>query len=267
VTGDAGCEDFRSVVSANGGVYFMSSKGLYSISRGEELSYAGEAADKYWSTYANVVAANMMPDRQEIRFEVTGGNGGIVDALTGSSIAAQKMVLNYVTGQWTTHRTYLDKTVVDARVVGGVYYWADSANVYKEDASTFLDPASTYVRMLIRTGWIKPAGFQGFVRVGRVNALRVRKTAHAFTVNVENDYIPTINTTETWTNAALAALSHLPLSLHLTRQKGVAYRVTFYDATDGTLGTGEGYSAYALQLHAKAIRGTFEKELVAGAKG
>lgn len=268
ITGDAGCEDFRSVVSANGGVYFMSAKGLYGLSRGEELSYAGESADKYWSSYANVVAATMMPDRQEIRFEVTGGTGGIVDALTGATIAAQKMVLNYVTNQWTTHRTYLDKTVVDARVVGGVYYWADSANVYKEDATTFLDPGSTFVRMLIRTGWIKPAGTQGWVRTQRAMHLGVRKTAHAFTMFCENDYVAgTTTATKTWTNAQLVTLPREQLNLHLVRQKGEAYRFTLYDGQDGAVGTGEGYSAFSLQLLAQALRGTFEKKLLAAARG
>lgn len=267
VTGDAGCTDHRSLVAAHGGVFFKSAKGLYAISRGEELSYAGEAADKYWSSYANLFAANMLPDRQEIRFEVSGGTG-VGDALTGSAIAAQKLVFNYTTGQWSTHRNYLDATPIDAIVANGIYYWATSAGaVYKEDTTTFLDPSSTFVRRLLRTGWVKPAGFQGWSRVQRAMLLAHRKTAHALTMFCENDYVASTTATKTWTDAQIATLPFEQVSLQLIRQKGESYRFTVYDAQDGTVGTGEGATMFGLQLRAKEIRGTFEKTLIAAAKG
>lgn len=267
ITGDAGCTDHRSLVAANGGLLFKSAKGLYGLSRGEELSYVGESADKYWTNYANIVSANMMPDRQEVRFEVSGG-AGVGDALTGVAVAAQKMVMNYVTGQWTTHRNYTDATAIDGIVAGGVYHWATSAGIaYKEDSTTFLDPASTFVRMLIRTGWVKPAGFQGWVRCQRAMHLGARKTPHSLTMTCENDYVATIRSTKTWTNFLLSGLPTEQVNLHLVRQKGQAYRFTTYDGSSGAVGTGEGSSMLGLQLYAQALKGTFEKKLLAEARG
>lgn len=267
VTGDAGCTDHRSIVMANGGLLFKSAKGVYGLSRAEELSYAGENGDAYWSNYTNIVAANMLTDRQELRFEVSGG-AGVGDAITGSAIAAQKLVLNYVTGQWTTHRNYLDGTAIDARVAGGVYYWATSGGaVYKENAASFLDPSSTFVRMLIRTGWIKPAGFQGWVRARRSMLLNARKTDHALTMFCENDYLASTTTTKSWTAAQIATFPNEQVDLHLIRQKGESYRFTVYDGSDGTVGTGEGTAMFGLQLYAQALRGTFEKKLLAAARG
>jgi hypothetical protein len=267
VTGDAGCNDARATLATDTGVLFKSAKGLYELSRGEQVSYKGEAADAYWSGYADIVAANMLTDRQEARFEVSGG-AGVGDALTGSAIASQKLVLNYLTGQWTTHRNYQDATAVDAIVVAGVYYWATSAGaVYKENTSSFLDPSSTYVRSLLRTGWLMPTGPQGFSRVGRAMHHGQRKTDHTLTLFVENDYVATTTTTRTWTAAELAALPQEQTAIHLKQQKGEAYRFTVYDGVGGTLGTGEGCTFLSIQLLAKPIRGTFEKMLSAGAKG
>jgi hypothetical protein len=153
-------------------------------------------------------------------------------------------------------------------VVAGTYHWATAAGtVFKENTASFLDPSSTFVRSLIRTGWLMPTGPQGFSRVGRIMHHGQRKTDHTLTMFVENDYVNTITTTRTWTAAELAALPQEQVGIHLKQQKGEAYRITIYDGVGGTLGTGEGCTFLSVQLLAKPIRGTFEKMLSAGAKG
>lgn len=257
MTSDAGGAEPRSSIATDAGILALSAKGLYLLSRGEEMSYRGENADAYWGGTTKVVAANMIPDRQEIRFELTGGSG------------PKKVVYNYGTQRWTTHTNYGSQSAVDAIVVGGTYYWAVAGNnVYKEDTTTFLDPGATFVSMKIRTAWVKPAGFQGWSRVQRAMALAQRKTDHQLTLEVENDYVSgTITATKTWTAAQIASLPREQVNLHLVRQKGESYRFTLYDGANGTLGTGEGYAAYGLQLLAQALRGTFEKKLLAAARG
>ena len=260
ISGDAGCGDPRSLVTTPDGVMFQSPKGMYMISRAEQVMYAGQAADRYWASYTNVVAANMLPDRREVRFELSGPIPPLATPL------GQKVVLNYQDAKWTTHRNYLDAAAASAVVVNGVYYWATAGgHVYAEN-NGFLDPNSTYIPSTLETGWIQAAGPQGFCRYGRVVLLNDWRADHGLEMQVAKDYSLAYTQSVAFSRTSLNALSLEQVSLHVSDQKGEAIRLRISDYADG-VSPGEGFAARAALFYAKAIRGTFEKLLSAGARG
>lgn len=260
VTGDCGCTDPRSVVTTPDGVMFRSNKGVYLINRGLQLTYMGEPADAYWTSYAEVVAANMLPDRREVRFEIATPIPPL------ASPDGQKVVYNYQSQQWTTHRNYTDVSAIDARVVNGRYCWATATGqVYQENDSS-LDPASTYIPMSFETGWIYPAGQQGFCRVQRVNFLGDWKADHGLELQLAKDYSDVYSESVQFDRDTLNVLPHEQVSYHVHDQKGEAVRFRVSDYDDGG-SPGEGFSAHGVAFLAKAIRGSFEKLLGDLAKG
>lgn len=260
LTGDAGCVDPRSIVVQPDGVMFQSSKGLYIVTRGEQLIYAGEPADRYWGEYSTVTAANMLSSAREIRFEVSGPIPPL------ASPSGQKVVLNYQTGQWTTHLNYADAAAIDGKVVNGVYYWATEAgDIYQETPGVYLDPSSTYISMTIELGYVAASGPQGFVRHARAMVLGDWKADHGFEIQVGKDYSNVYTQSAAFSRTTLTTLSLEQLAIHIADQKGEAIRLRMSDYADGG-SPGEGYTASAVLFYLKPIRGTFEKLLADGAR-
>lgn len=249
VSTDCGCEDPRSVVATADGIMFRSAKGIQLLSRGEAVSYIGVPVELYTDQSSDIVAAVMLTDAREVRFEI-----------------GQKLVYNYHTQAWTTHVNYADIAAVDAIVVGGVYHWATSAgNVYREN-DTFLDPLGTYIVTTIELGWFAPAGKQGLARCRSILVLADYIADHALTMELALNYSNSFTQTKTWSRTTLTGLPLEQTSMPLSVQKAEAYRIRISDAADG--GTpGAGFHLRGFTLHAAAKRGTFRGRMSSAAKG
>jgi hypothetical protein len=163
-------------------------------------------------------------------------------------------------------------------VVNGSYYYCTSdGSAFKElaptDAVPYLD-LGQFVPMTLQTGWIKPAGKQGLVRVQRANVLGLQKSEHDLTLKFRKDYVDADIQTQTWISIpTLQALPQEQISMSLQQQVGEAYQFKISDAyADHGSGAsppdnGQGFQARGLTLVAGVKRGSFEKNMGASAKG
>jgi hypothetical protein len=258
ITSDCGCIDHRSVVVIPQGILFQSDKGIYMLTRGEELTFVGLPVDYYVNNFPTINAATLMPTVMEVRFHAENSlDEGLV------------LVYNYRDNRWTTHTNYDygDGTErVDALVVNNSYYTVDAqANVSIETPDEYRDPGSTYVVSELETGWIKPAGKQGLVRCQRILFLNELVEDHDMEFEIDKDYVNTSVQSAVYTAADMATLPQEQVAMHVQDQQGESWRVRMRDAESGA-GDSEGFRARGVTLLVGVKRGTVEKIMQAGAK-
>lgn len=258
ITSDCGCIDMRSLVVIPQGIMFQSSKGIYMLSRGDELTFIGMPVSLYVETYPIVRSAVMMPAIREVRFQISDGTG-----------AGMVIVYNYRDNRWTTHTNYaFDGTNdrQDAVVVGDVYHTVDtSANISKETTG-FLDPSDAYVTSELETGWIKPTGKQGLARVQRATFLNEFVDGHNLAIEIDKDYVASSVQSVAFTSSEIQSFPEEQVSLHIQNQQGEAWRFRLRDSEGDDTSTGEGFMAKGVTLLVGAKRGTVEKIMQAGSK-
>ena len=265
ITADCGFSDPRALVLVPKGVLFRSTKGMQILTRSLETVFLKEPdgyldpSNQAYNTFTATAAASILTSIQEARFDVY-----------SSSVSSLKLVYNYRDDRWTVHTNTGSGSPVSAAIVGGVYYWGNATGtVYKEDSTTYLDPSSTYVGSTLSTGWIRPAGKQGLVRVQKVLVLNDWRTGHDLTFQIRKDYITLTTDSAAFSAAQILALGLVEqLTKHLTQQVGESFQFVMFDQapTSGSLGTGEGFAARGIALYTGLKRGSFDKTLQAGAR-
>lgn len=263
VSTDVGCIEPRSIVRTGEGVYFLSAKGIYLLDRGLNVSYIGAPVEGYVNGYTNCVGASLLPDRQEIRWEFTGP----IAPMT----VARKIVYNYFLKRWTTHLNY--NSLVPVTAVGGYglpYTWFTSAGVaYQELAASAqqVDPSSTFISLLLQTGWLAPTGPQGLTRCQYLVLLASHFGQHGIEIEVARNYVDVYTMATLYPNSVLALLPNDQISYNLPQQQGESYRAIFQTYADPVPGSYDrSITASGLRLVALAKRGTFNKFQSATAK-
>jgi hypothetical protein len=253
---DAGAVDWRSIVAMGDGTMYRNRKGIQLLSRGEESGYIGAPVESYVDAAANVIAAVLLADAREVRFELDTG---------------KKVVFNYGTKRWTTHTNYLGATAVDAIVVGGRYYWATAAGaVYQEKLSTdfppWADPTGVFVPMRIQFAWVAPAGRQGLVRIRKALLLAENLDFHDLTITTMVNYLSAVSLESTIPEDVVTSLPQEQVRISLTSQKVQSVRVEVVDAFSPNTYTYQGYKLRGLGFMAGVKKGAFDKRMVNGAK-
>jgi len=261
---DVGCSEARSVVRTGDGVYFLTSKGIYLLDRGLNVIYIGAPMEGYVQHYGNCIAAVLLPDRQEIRWEFTGPDG-----TQSWSQVARKIVFNYGTKRWTTHLNY--NSLVPVTATGGIgvrYVWFTSAGVaYQEATSAGTDPSSTFIPMQLETFWLAPTGPQGLTRVQYIILLASRLSAHGIQIELARNYNNSYAQSKTFADTSTFANDQR--SWNVPQQQGESFRVRVTTTADNASGQGFGASmnAVGVRLVALAKRGSFNKFMAATQKG
>lgn len=264
ISTDVGCSEPRSIVRTGDGIYFLTSKGIYLLDRGLNVVYVGAPVEGYVQHYANCVAATLLPDRQEIRWEFTGPDG----AQSWSQVA-RKIVYNYSTKRWTTHLNY--SSLVPVTATGGVgvrYVWFTSTGVgYQEAAAAGTDPSSTFIPLVLESGWLAPTGPQGLTRAQYIILLANRVSAHGTTIELARNYDNTYAQSITFPDTSTFANDQR--SWNVPAQQGESFRVRVTTTADNSSGQGFGASmtAVGIRLIALAKRGSFNKFMSATQKG
>jgi hypothetical protein len=261
LTTDTGCSDPRSIVTTPNGLMFISAKGYQILTRSLGLVYMAEP-DSFATAYPTTVAAVMLPDRREVRWEV----------VTSANSTGVKTVYNYRDDRWTNFTNVAAAPMVSSVVVGGKYYTTGTGGpVYYENPASWLD-AGAFVSMQIRTGFMPIAGKQGLARVKGIIMRGTYYTANDVSLKISaKDYLfaGTVQTA-TFNDAAQQALAQYPsvqVTLGPQYQQMESIRLEVSDAySSGTLGVGRGFSFQSWSLLAGAKRGSFEKRMAAGAK-
>jgi hypothetical protein len=263
VSGDVGCVNVNSVVEGPFGVAFQSERGWYTLSRGLELTFIGDAMtsafDADWAIATvplpYVETSVLVPSESEVRWAVTQGRGSN-DALCA--------VWNYHANRWCVQTAYDARSL--ALVDGDQWRLGYGASiVYQETPDAWTAFAGQTQEML--SPWLKVNGLAGFQRVWRI-VLTLRWYSGTVVVQTSVDYKPQTEVTKTWSAVTLATLVDattrlVQLDIRPTVQRCEALRIGI-----GGLDTdqGRGYEVVGCQLEVGTKKGAFKK-IAAAARG
>lgn len=168
ITSDAGCSSQRSIAATPRGLVFQSSKGLYLLDRGRNVSYIGDRVEDY--NDQTITSANLVPDTTEIRFLTSSG---------------RTLVWDYYYDAWST---WLNHEGADAVTLGTEYYYLrNDGEVWQSDDS--YEDGSRSITLAIETGWLHfPKHGQGQQRIWHLHVLGDYLSAHTLNVYYQVDY-------------------------------------------------------------------------------
>jgi hypothetical protein len=261
ITTDVGCVNSNSIAITPNGLMFKSSKGIYSLSRGLQVAYAGAAVEKFNSQ--TITSAVLLNDVNQVRF------------ITDSSTA---LVYDYFFDQWSTFTSY---SGVDADVFNNEFVILKSNGyVLKENKESFVDyneEGSVHIPLVIETGNLSFAGLNGFQRIYRTVLLGEYKGNHNTLVSFSYDFSPTFSDSSTFDGySVIQATSFgeespygdsgeypyggefIPYQFrtHMKRQKCTALRIKIQDIQTDNFNEGFNLSGITLEVGVKA--GTYK---------
>ena len=259
IASDVGCRDANSVVITPAGIMFKSSKGIYLLDRGLQVSYIGDRVEKFNDDI--VTSSSVVPTTNEVRF------------VTGSS---QCLVFNYLYNQWST---FTNHESVGTSVYENKFCFVKSdGRVFQENPDKFTD-GDDYVKLKIVTSWIQLAGLQGFQRIYKFLLLGDYKSAHKLVVKVGYDFSPVfvqevvIDATSihdpaaygddaTYGDSEVYGGTWKPYQFRIftQRQKCQAFRVSIEDSQSSNFGEGFSLSTMTAEIGVKATVNKVDSE-------
>lgn len=231
---DVGCTNPRSVVSMPDGLMFLSSRGLYLLTRDLGLVWIGRPVKDQLASFPNVTSAVLVASKNEVRFTCNNAGG------TASTV----LVYNYVEKQWTTARYTVGGVygapIADACMWNGVWTFVTTGGVVvSESDATWLDGA-VWVPLTIETAWVNAAGPLAFQSVRKFALEGVSYSNHDLTVSVGFDSATAYPQTKTFlagsSVTSIGPLEFCSITIG-TRRKCQAIRFKVQDATPTTPGT------------------------------
>ena len=170
VSGDVGLKVKNTVVLTALGIFFVSIKGIYLLTRGLALQYIGAPVEDFMNL--TFTKSEAVIKHNEIRF------------LTSDGVT---LVFNYFLGLWTSFDNHQG---ISSRIINEDYYYINNEGVkpliYKEN-TTFVDNGSP-VNMSFETGWMSFGGVQGYQRVYRLLLLGDYISEHKLKIEIAYDY-------------------------------------------------------------------------------
>ncbi len=172
VTGTVGCSNQNSIVLIPNGLMFQSDKGIWLLGRDLSTQYIGKDVENYNSQ--TVTSAVVVPGTNQVRFQLS---SGVI------------LMFDYFTGQWGT---FSGASSISSCLYQDRHTLIDKyGRVFQETPGTYLD-GSNPTLLSFETGWISPAGLQGYVRAYRLYLLGEYYTPHRLTVGLAYDYDPSV---------------------------------------------------------------------------
>lgn len=236
-----GCKSQAELVRATEGIFFRSKKGYYLLTDGLDVQYVGAKVEAYNALASAGLAVDPVSNR-------------IKAALQGAGNPL--LVLDTFSQTWSTE---ISTAGIDCR---SIVFWRDRMELldaagflWEQTPGLFTDNSAAVI-MRGRTGWIAPAGFQGFSRVRHIFLQGAKKSDHNLIVNLRFDFKETIVETHT-INAgpAVAANDDYQWRVDVSNQKCKSLSIEFFDDYTG-LTPGEGYSLNEIVLDA-SVEGSF----------
>ena len=178
-----GCAFARSVVLTDDGVMFMSSEGIWLMTRGLQMQYVGAPVEAY-NTLTITGAMNLV-DRHQVWFFSNSGTTIVWDEFHK---------LWYVfTGQATN--------VAILQADGKPGYVSSTAGTYLIESKSAVNDNGTTFKMKVKTGWTSLAGIQGFQRFRKLQWSGA--SSDTLTLKLYYDFDTTLAETFTVTTAAV----------------------------------------------------------------
>jgi hypothetical protein len=242
VSGDVGCLNRGSVVQGPFGVMFQAQAGIYSLSRNLQTQYIGANVEDQLGT-KTITAAIHLPKATEVRFQTRAGT--------------ELLVWNYLFNAWARWDDHDFDHAVVFNDLGAYVGGAELIDL--ETVGTFKDQGTEY-SMTLLTPWIKPAGFQGFVRIWRMMVLGEFIDEHDLRVRIGYDYKTAFETTHEVKNVDLESITATPwpyqVGFHIEQQKVQSIRFEISDQPSGGPSDGEGFTLAKISLELGVKRGS-----------
>jgi len=229
IASDVGCVNHNSIVLMPHGLMFKSQKGIYILDRSLQVTYIGAPVEDY--NQYDVVSATLVEDKNNIIFLLSGGQPALV--------------FDYYHNQWST---YYNHTGKDACMHQGKYTFATTSDRIKRNTPGAFVDGSFVIPLLVKTGWIQPAGLQRWMRVYSFSLLGHFKSGHKIKIKVYQDYNDT-NVTQTFefdTSTGQSGDEPLQFTGNIANQKCQAIQFEIYD--DDRLSTYESMELTAISL-------------------
>lgn len=168
ITTDAGCINSRSIVETPEGLMFKSSKGIYFLNRGLQVSYIGAPVER-WNEYF-ITSAVLMADNNQVRFTLEN------DAI---------LVYDYFVETWVI---FTPLAAVDSILWNGSHTLiTSSGRVQIQNVGIWTDNGTGY-SMEVMTGWLTFGGIQGFQRLYKLTLLGSYNSNHVLDCTLYYDY-------------------------------------------------------------------------------
>lgn len=146
-----GCNYPQSIVLTQFGLMFQSPKGIYLLDRSLNVSYIGQAIDKYTTNVTpplQITSAVNLTNQNQIVFTDSNNQGFIYDT---------------VFQQWYT-QTY-NFSPVAANILLDKWYVCSDNQMFEQIPGQTFDNLSAPIVTTIKTNWISFAGLDGFCRI------------------------------------------------------------------------------------------------------
>lgn len=264
ISTDVGCNNPNSVVLTPNGLMFSSTKGIYLLDRGMNVSYIGNAVEQY--NTLEISSSVLINEKNQVRFMTENGKALIYD---------------YYIKQWTTFTNYQS---VDCDIWHGEFVLLRSnGSVFQEDPTSFKDQvtADTYqhVSLSAETANIKTS-LLGFQRCYRIMFLGEYKGTHQLKLSLAYNFSPVptdvvnFNATDIvgsnfygssspYGNEDVYGGDYEPyyFRAHLMNQKCTSLRIKFEDLPDGEPNEALTVSGIFLQVGIKsdALKMSYDK--------
>jgi hypothetical protein len=169
ISADVGCSNINSVAYTPSGLMFMSTKGIYLLTKNLQTQYIGAMVEDY--NDADITSAQLVEDVNEVRFTTSTG---------------VTLVFNYYFEQWSTFTNQFG--ISSATWKNKFVYATSDGKVFKENTSVYYDDDVSY-SLRLETGWLKQfTGIQGFQRVYRAALIGTYKSEHRLRIKIYYDY-------------------------------------------------------------------------------
>lgn len=247
ITSTVGSVNQNSIVLMDNGLMFQSDKGIWLLGRNLATTYIGAPVEAFNS--ATVNSAVVVPGTTQVRFTLS----------TGITL-----MYDYFYGQWGT---FVGVPAVSSTIYNNLHTYINSiGGVAQETPGIYLDNGNP-VLMQFTTGWINPAGLQGYLGASEFYFLGEYFSPHKVVTEIAYDYnsAPQQLTVITPTNASPAYGQPSPFGqgtpfggptsveqwrVHLTKHRCEAFQISVQEQFDSTLGipAGAGFTMSGLDL-------------------
>lgn len=169
ISDSLGCINKKAICLTPQGIFFSTSKGIWLLDRGLNLSYIGAKVEKFNSE--SVQTIDFIENKNQVRI------------LTQS----RALVYDTLVGLWAVF-TISGKS---ATIVDGSYHYSNNlGRHYKEVENYYFDEGGAY-SLTIETGWISFNGLQNYMRVFQMFLLGSYFSSHNLSVKMFYNYLPT----------------------------------------------------------------------------
>lgn len=170
ITSAVGCSNPLSIVLMPNGIMFQSDKGIWMLGRDLSTTYVGAPVEAYNELRA--IGAEVIPATNQVRFTMS-------ENVT--------LMYDFYYQQWGSFNNIF---AISSTLYQGLQTYLNSyGQVYQESPGTFLDGAQP-VLLSFTTGWITPAGIQGYERFYELYLLGTYYSPFKLNIQIAYDYNP-----------------------------------------------------------------------------